>query len=426
MSRRSAEAGNEEKPSHLFFFNTMNYVAFIIPAFFIFLGLEYWIARRKGRADLFSYESAVSNISIGIAERLLNLLITGSFYGLFYYIYEHYAWVHIPNHWSVWVALILATDLVWYWYHRLGHEINLMWGAHIVHHQSEEYNYTVSARITTIQAIIRNLFWCILPWVGFHPAMVITILVVHGAYSFFTHTQVIGKLGWLENIFITPSHHRVHHASNDKYLNKNYGDIFVFWDKLFGTFQREEEQPVYGLTHPLKSHSFLWQHFHYYAELWEACRRSGSVWSSIRIVLGKPEDLDQNIRPELESKILPQKLGFRSSFRFKVYLNLQLIACLTGLFLFTLYFNQLDVLDKGFIIALILITLVNCGALLEQQYWIYKLEIVRLLILCGYIGFLQESFGFFCVSHITILIIAFVEAIEERYYKLVFDTGGEV
>jgi sterol desaturase/sphingolipid hydroxylase (fatty acid hydroxylase superfamily) len=231
----------------------------------------------------------------------LNLFITGSFYGLYYYIYEHYAILNIPNGWPVWISLLLATDLIWYWYHRLGHEINIMWGAHIVHHHSETFNYTVSARITTLQAVIRNIFWCVLPFIGFHPAMVIAILVIHGTYSFFTHTQLIGKLGWLENILITPSHHRVHHASNEKYLNKNYGDIFVFWDKLFGTFQKEEEEPVYGLTHPLKRHSFLWQHFHYYAELAEACRRSGSIYQSIRILLGKPEDLDQGIRKDLEA-----------------------------------------------------------------------------------------------------------------------------
>jgi sterol desaturase/sphingolipid hydroxylase (fatty acid hydroxylase superfamily) len=129
-------------------------VAFIVPAFLLFVGLEYWIAKRKGKENLFNYASSVSNISIGIAERLLNLFITGSFYALYVYLHKHFALFSIPNHWSIWVLLLLATDFVWYWYHRLGHEINLLWGAHIVHHQSEEFNYTVSARITTIQAVV--------------------------------------------------------------------------------------------------------------------------------------------------------------------------------------------------------------------------------------------------------------------------------
>lgn len=400
----------------------LNFVAFIIPAFFLFLGLEYAIARKRGKSKLFTYENSIANISVGIAERLLNLLITGSFYGLFYYIYEHYALFIIPNRWPVWIALLLATDFIWYWYHRLGHEINVMWGAHIVHHHSEEFNYTVSARITTLQAIIRNLFWCILPFLGFHPAMVIAILVVHGTYSFFTHTQLIGKLGWLEYILITPSHHRVHHASNEKYLNKNYGDIFIFWDKLFGTFQKEEDEPVYGLTHPLKSHSFLWQHFHYYFELAEACRRSGSLLKSLKIIFGRPEDLDQTIREDLERSLLPARRNFRSTLRFKVYLNLQLLACALGLFSFTLYFFELNAIESTFIIALILITLINCGALLEQQEWIYFLEIARLLIACAYISYLGESFGFFCVSIIGVLIIATINAFEKMYFRFVYDT----
>ena len=306
----------------------LNYVAFAIPAFFIFLGLEYAIALKNGKSHLFSYENSIANISVGVGERLLNLLITGSFYSLYYYVYDHFALYTIPNHWIVWILLLLATDFVWYWYHRLGHEVNLFWGAHIVHHQSEEFNYTVSASITTIQAIVRNLFWCILPFVGFHPSMVIVILVIHGTYSFFTHTQIIRKLGWLEQILITPSHHGVHHASNEKYLDKNYGDIFIFWDKLFGTFQKEEEPPVFGLTHPLKSHSFLWQHFHYYLELWEAARRKGSVWASIRIFFGRPSELDPSIRTHLEKKFLFPKARIRETFLYKAYINLQLASAI--------------------------------------------------------------------------------------------------
>lgn len=403
----------------------LNLAAFIIPAFFIFLALEYLLAVKKGKDQLFTYEDTVANITIGIAERLLNLFITGSFYGLYYYIYEHYALLNIPNGWPVWITLLLATDLIWYWYHRLGHEINIMWGAHIVHHHSETFNYTVSARITTLQAVIRNVFWCILPFMGFHPAMVIAILVIHGTYSFFTHTQLIGKLGWLENILITPSHHRVHHASNEKYLNKNYGDIFVFWDKLFGTFQKEEEEPVYGLTHPLKRHSFLWQHFHYYAELAEACRRSGSIYQSIRILLGKPEDLDQDIRKELEDTWLPEKKSFRSTLRFKLYLNLQLIATAIALFLFTLFFHELSGVEATFITILVLITLINCGALLEQQQWIYYLEIVRLLIMCGYISYVEESFGFFCISMITVLIITTKNGSERMYFRFIYSSDAD-
>src|SRR5689334_3177728 len=136
----------------------LNYTAFAIPAFFFFLGLEYVAAVRKNKKHLFKFDSSIANLSVGIAERLLNLFLTASFYGVFVYIYENFAIWSIPNHWLVWISLLFITDLVWYWYHRMGHEINLFWAAHIVHHHSEEYNYSVSARITTLQALVRNIF----------------------------------------------------------------------------------------------------------------------------------------------------------------------------------------------------------------------------------------------------------------------------
>lgn len=400
------------------------YAAFVFPAFFLFVGLEYFISLKKRKEkNVFRFDSSVANISIGVAERLLNLFISASFYGLFYFIYERFGLFHIPNHWTVWILLILVTDLVWYWYHRLGHEINFLWAAHIVHHQSDEFNYTVSARITTFQALARNIFWCILPLIGFHPAMVITMLVVHGAYSFFTHTEIIGKLGWLENIFITPSHHRVHHASNEKYLNKNYGDLFVFWDKLFGTFQEEKEKPVYGLTHPLKSYSFMWQHFHYYAEMIEACKRTQGFYNRVCILFGKPEQLDQDIRKQLEKKYLPHQNKVSTNYRFRIYVCAQLVISIVWTFLITLLFQQLTYADKIFGSVIILITLVNCGALLEQRRWICYLEYIRLLLLCSFFSYYVDSLEFFVVSVIFLLIITASFPLHKWYLRFIYDAG---
>jgi len=362
-----------------------NYLAFAIPAFFVFLFLEYGLAKKLKKAHLFKYESSISNLSIGIAERLLNLFISASFYSLFFRIYTNYALFSIPNTWWVWLLLILVTDLVWYWYHRLGHEVNILWAAHIVHHQSEEFNLTVSARITVFQALIRNLFWCLIPLLGFHPAMVITILVVHGGYSFFTHTQLVKNMGWLECILISPSIHGIHHASDEKYLDKNYGDVFVFWDKIFGTFQREEEPPKYGLTHPVKSYSFLWQHFHYYLEILAACKRESGLGTRLKIIFGHPSRLDQEIRPMLEKKYLQHKVSSSYRFKFRGYLNIQIIVSVILLTLITGLYPFFETADKLFIVGFVLLTLINCGALMEQRKWIYNLEYTRLLTAFTYI-----------------------------------------
>lgn len=376
---------------------SFNYEAFAIPAFFIFFFLEYLLAIQKNKEEVFKYESSISNLSVGIAERLLNLFISASFFNLFYWIYTNYAVFTIPNTWWVWVLLILITDLVWYWYHRLGHQVNFLWAAHIVHHQSEEFNFTVAARITVFQSLIRNLFWCVIPFLGFHPRMVITILIVHGAYSFFTHTQLIGKLGWLEHILITPSLHGVHHASDEKYLDKNFGDVFTFWDKLFGTFQKEEDHPKYGLTHPVKSHSFLWQHFHYYLEIMEACKRAGTLKARLNIIFGNPGLLDQEIRPVLEKQYLQQQSSAKYRFKFRVYLNLQLIFSILLLAFITAIYAYLGWIDRIFITSLILLTLINCGALMEQRKWIYYLECSRVLLIF--------TFLFWKTGHVELAIL---------------------
>jgi len=384
----------------------INYLAFAIPAFFLFIYLEYRFSMILKRGELYKFESSISNVSIGIAERLLDLFVAASFYAAFKWVYDNYALVNISSAWWVWVVLILATDLVWYWYHRLGHEVNFLWAAHIVHHQSEEFNLTVSARITVFQSVIRNVFWCLLPLIGFHPNMVITILIVHGTYSFFTHTQVIGRVRWLEHILITPSLHGVHHASDEKYLDKNYGDVFVFWDKLFGTFQQEEEKPTYGLTHPVKSYSFLWQHFHYYLELIEACKRTSGVKEKLKIIFGGPARLDQGIRPMLEVKYLQHKSSSVYRFKFQTYLIIQIGVCALMLTFITAVYTMLGLDDKIFIAAFILLTLINCGALMEQRKWIFYLECFRLMLLVSYLFWKLDIFEFILLP---VLVLIFIE-----------------
>lgn len=397
----------------------INFLAFAMPAFFLFVYLEYKLAQRKKRPEIFNYESSVSNISIGLAERLINLFIAASFYQLFYYIYEHYRIFDIPGNFWIWIGLILATDFVWYWYHRLGHEVNFFWAAHIVHHHSEEFNFTAAARITTFQAIIRTGFWCILPFLGFHPKMVITMLLVHGTYSFFTHTQVIGRIKWLEYVFVTPSVHGVHHASDEKYLDKNYGDMFTFWDRMFGTFQEEEEKPKYGLTHPLKSYSFLWQHFHYYFEIYELWKRSKGFKARWDAVFGSPAAMDQDIRPMLEKRFLQDKTDRSHRLKFRNYLYIQLAVSTLILTVFTYYFASLGFYDKIFGLSFIIITLINCGALLEQRKWIYYLEYSRLFILSTYLLYIENLTEYFLVPVIIMIAAEKMFSLSRKYQNLV-------
>lgn len=400
---------------------SLNYMAFIVPIFFAAVGIEAWILKRQGKVSYQDYGDLISNISIGLADRLMSLFVTGLFASTYYWIDAHWAIWEIGREPWIWVLLLLATDFVWYWYHRLGHEVNLLWAAHIVHHQSEQFNYTVSARITLIQSLVRHVFWCVLAVVGFEPGMIITMLTVHGAYSFFTHTRMTGRMKWLEYVFITPSLHGVHHASNPEYLDKNYGDIFVFWDKMFGTFQQETVEPVFGLTHPLRSHSFLWQHFHYFLELGEALRRAQGWRARMAMLFGKPAHVDPAIRPVLERLWLAArqpKPAPRGHYR--RYVNAQILLGALSLFGFWLFFAHISLSSKVFFSLLFVLTLINCGALLEQRRWIFLAEYLRLLVLVAWIGWIWESVA------LGLLLTALVSAVwsmlptKRWYYGLIY------
>lgn len=356
-----------------------NYLAFAVPLFIGLMILEFFVAKKQGK-KFFNFTNSIANVNVGIAERLLDTLITGLFFFVYDYLNKQYGIFDINSSILMWVALFLCTDFTWYWYHRLAHEINLFWAAHIVHHQSEDFNYTVSARITVFQAIIRTGFWAILPILGFPAEMITSVLLVHGLYPFFIHTRLVGKLGLLEYIFVTPSHHRVHHASNPEYLDKNYGDVLIIWDKLFGTFKKEESEITYGLTKPLKSNSFLWQHFHYILELLVAVRREKGFTNKVKKLFGRPDAVDPTIRGELEEKFNIFNNKDSAGNDLNRYVVIQVITSLILLFLFIGFEHHLDWQMQTLFTLFIIVTLVNCGAILEQKRWIFYLEYSRVFL----------------------------------------------
>ncbi len=360
----------------------LNWIALSIVGFLLFIGLEYLLSKRTGR-NYFHFAESVANLNTGIAERLLDVFVTGLFYFFFEYIYSHFAIWDIKPAWYTWVLLFIATDFVWYWYHRLAHEVNILWAAHVVHHQSEDFNYTVSARITVFQSAARSLFWAVLPLAGFPPAMITSLLLVHGLYPFFIHTRTIGKLGWLEYFLVTPSHHRVHHSSNEVYLDKNYGDVLIVWDKMFGTFMEEKKEVpcVYGLTKPLGSYSFLWQQFHFMLELGTAFVQAHGLRKKWKVIFGKPDDIDPNIRGELEARWLRNAHSRDQTRGQRVYVVAQTILSITVLFTVMLFEAWIPAGLSVFAVFFVLLSLVNTGAILEQKKWFFYLEYARVMLL---------------------------------------------
>lgn len=358
----------------------LNVLAFAVPLFTSLMLLEYFIAKKK-KLPYFNLHNSIANVSVGIAERLCDVFVAGLFYFVYDDLQKQYGLFHIKPGIFLWILLFILTDFVWYWYHRLAHEINIFWMAHVVHHQSEDFNYTASARITVFQAFVRTGFWAILPLIGFPAGMITSLLLVHGLYPFFIHTRLIGKLGVLEYILVTPSHHRVHHASDEKYLDKNYGDVLIIWDKLFGTFKKEEEEPVYGLTKPLKTYSFLWQHFHFAIELWLAVKSKPTFKEKLKVIFGKPERIDPSLRSKAETMFNIRQNPQAMEQPLHRYVIWQMIVLLVGLFIFILFENYLSLGLKTGLSFIIILTLVNCGAIMEQKRWVFLVEFLRLSVL---------------------------------------------
>lgn len=398
----------------------LNYLAFAVPLFLGLMWLEYYLSSKQHRT-LHHVDESIANLNVGIAERLCDLFTTSLFFFVYSWLYRHYGLLGITPSALTWLLLFLATDFVWYWYHRFGHEVNLFWSVHVVHHQSEDFNYTVSARITVLQAVARGAFWSVLPVLGFPPHMIAVLLLVHGTYPFFTHTQLVGNLGWLEAVFVTPSHHRVHHSSNPEYLDKNYGDVLIIWDKLFGTFVQEKTVPAYGLTKPLGSYSFLWQHFHFMLEMVVAFRRAKGLRKKGAVVFGRPDAIDPRIKTYLERKLLDNNAGpprTHALFRF--------IAWQTGCTLFALFFTVLFchhlsavqlVVASGFI----LLGVVATGDMLEQRRWVFHLDFIRVHLAGFFVyTFYPHPFVSTVAGGASVLLLLFYKSIGNRYHALLY------
>ncbi|MGQ7945509.1 sterol desaturase family protein [Flavobacterium sp. WC2509] len=400
----------------------LNYIALAVPFFAIFMFLEYYISIRKNK-KLHHFNESIANLNVGIAERIADLLTTGTFFFIFSWLHANFSIFSIEPTVTTWVLLFFATDLLWYWYHRFGHTVNLFWASHIVHHQSDDFNYTAAARITVLQAVARGVFWCALPIIGFNAQMITVLLLIHGTYPFFTHTQLVGKLGWLEYIIVTPSHHRVHHSSNPEYLDKNYGDMLIIWDKIFGTFKEETIEPKYGLTKSLGSYSFLWQHFHYVLELTVAFRMAKTVKQKLKVIFGGPNDIDARIRTLLERKFSKKIVDVNVKYSKKLTNSIiaKTIVTMIVLFLTILFSEFITAFNIFLITVFIILSVIATGAMLDQKKWIFHLDFLRSIII-GYLSFsfFPDPYLHFIIALLGVIGVLFYQSIHSKYQNFLF------
>ena len=282
-----------------------------MPIFLALVLFEKWYGWYRGRDNLRSMDM-VSSLSSGVTnvvKDVLGLSVSILTYG---WMVEHLALVTLKSTFWMYAIAFLALDFQGYWVHRWSHEINLFWNRHIIHHSSEEFNLTVGFRSSVLQPLYRFIYFIPLSIVGFKAIDIMFIYSATQIFGILVHTQTVGKLGWLEYFLVTPSHHRVHHASNVCYLDRNMGMVLIIWDKLFGTFQRElENEPIkYGLTNNLHSNNPGKIVFHEWQAIAHDLKKKTSVKNKIMYLLGPPgwsHDGDCKTSAQLRKALLKKK-----------------------------------------------------------------------------------------------------------------------
>ena len=259
---------------------------FAIPVFIALIIIEVVINAKKN-LNLYKFKDSSANITMGLGSVVIGLLTKTFAFFVFLWIYQ-FRLFEIPNTWWMWGLLLLADDVTFYWYHRLAHQIRFFWAAHVQHHSSEHMNFSVALRQSWGEPFIKFLFYIWLPFIGFNPVYILIMQAISLVYQFFPHTKLVGKLGPVEWIFNTPSHHRVHHATQVQYLDKNHAGILIIWDRMFGTFQKEIEVPIYGITENINSFSPLKIASHEYISLWQDIRRSKKLSDKIKYLINPP------------------------------------------------------------------------------------------------------------------------------------------
>jgi alkylglycerol monooxygenase len=251
----------------------MDLITLAVPFFILALFLELAVDRIK-KTGYYRSNDAINSLSAGILSESTGLFTNFVSYVIWGIVLSNFALFEWQRDWfdaslkgaMLWILAAVLWDFCYYWRHRFGHEVSVLWAAHAVHHQSEEYNLSTALRQTSSSFLFTWIFYLPLFVIGFPMDVLITVAAVNLIYQFWVHTQLIDRLGILERILVTPSNHRVHHAQNERYIDKNYGGIFILWDRMFGTFAEEaRDEPVtFGVRKPLSSWNPIWANFQVY------------------------------------------------------------------------------------------------------------------------------------------------------------------
>ncbi len=359
-----------------------NIYVYLTPIALIFIIAEVFFSWYYKRGYI-SFNEAIANFGTALANQTTNVLLMAGVYIVYGFLWENFRIFTIEINWWSSILLLLGVDFVFYWVHRWGHSINILWAAHSPHHSAEEMNFFVAVRASVTQRLSSFLFFWVLTIIGFQPIHIYTMTGLHLFIAFLHHTEFIPKL-WrpIELIFTTPSHHRVHHGVNFQYLDKNFGEFLIIWDRIFGSFAEENEKVVYGIYDHPKSWNPISINFHFYIILWKLAVAAPFWWDKIRVWFmpagWRPRGLEVGEKVEITTA---NQVRFRPDMfaNGKIYLVLQAVLAII-LMMFVIGKNFWSVEQRWIGAFLLWWQIINWGGILEAKSWILVSENLRIII----------------------------------------------
>jgi alkylglycerol monooxygenase len=310
----------------------MDYVPYAVPFFLaaILVELIYGVLKKN---NTYRLNDAISSLFMGSLRTANKLIIIGLGGYVFSTIETHYTlWRMDTNSWVTWVFAFVAYDLCYYWFHRISHERQIFWASHVAHHQSEDYNLSTALRQTGTGAFITWVFYIPLFFIGVPALVMVSVASINLIYQFWVHSEHIPKLGWYEKFFVTASNHRVHHAQNESYIDKNYGGVFIIWDRMFGTYKEEDDNEacIYGIRGTLNTFNPIWANLHIYIkiikDIWNTKKWSEKLLIPFARTGWNPESINSLQRKDEFNPDTFKKYNPSVSLSIKIYASFQFFA----------------------------------------------------------------------------------------------------
>ena len=366
---------------------------YAIPVFMASIVIEAFVARRRA-PDAYDLPDALTSLHFGILSQVWGAFTRVIGFGVYVLAFEHLRVTTLPaDRVWVWLSALLFYDFCYYWAHRAGHEINLFWASHQVHHSSEYYNLTTALRQTATGGFTSWPFYIVMAVAGVPPVVFVTVGLIDLLYQYWVHTEFVGKLGWLDRVFVTPSNHRVHHGQNDYCIDRNYGGILVVWDRLFGTFteERDGEKIVYGVRKPLASYNAAWGNLNVWTDLLRSSLAAPTPLAALRVWIDPPQGRGAAL-PHLDtSTVRRYDTGTRPAVRRYAIAQYLLLAPMVMHFL--LVIERADAWAGIAYALLITATVVGVGWALEERPFARRVEALRVASMAAALLLLPDWFG---------------------------------